>query len=46
MQTSRQTVRVTPTMSWVAVPGPDGRTRMEMRWHVGTPVPTTRRSAA
>ena len=25
-----------PTLSWVPVTGPDGRIRMEMRWHVGS----------
>lgn len=24
-----------PILSWVPVPGPDGRIHMEMRWHVG-----------
>lgn len=23
-----------PALTWVPVTGPDGRTRMEMRWHV------------
>lgn len=25
-----------PTLSWVPVTGPDGRTRMEMRWRVAS----------
>ncbi|HLS44728.1 MAG TPA: hypothetical protein VK045_04790 [Ornithinicoccus sp.] len=24
-----------PVLSWTPVEGPDGRIRMEMRWHVG-----------
>jgi hypothetical protein len=36
-----------PGPSWVPVTGPDGRTRMEMRWHVSRPgVPTRTHRAA
>ena len=25
-----------PILSWIPVPGPDGRIHLEMRWHVGS----------
>lgn len=39
MTDSTQHDRIVPTATWVTVPGPDGRPRMEMRWQVG-PVAT------
>lgn len=30
-------------LTWIPVTGPDGRTRMEMRWHVGEETPATRK---
>ncbi|MGD8150205.1 hypothetical protein [Ornithinimicrobium sp. Y1694] len=33
-------------MTWVPVKGPDGRTRMEMRWHVGQKAPKNHRSSS
>jgi hypothetical protein len=36
-----------PPLAWVPVTGPDGRVRMEMRWHVGSTAGRPRaRSAA
>ncbi len=34
-------------LSWVPVTGPDGGTRLEMRWHISRPaVPTGKQRAA
>ncbi|ANS78466.1 hypothetical protein SGUI_1070 [Serinicoccus hydrothermalis] len=38
--------RATRTLTWVPVTDATGRTRMEMRWHVGAPAPRIRRKAA
>ncbi len=43
----RKQETTTPGLSWVPVTGPDGRGRLEMRWHVSRPgVPTRTHRAA
>ena len=35
-----------PILSWIPVPGPDGRIHMEMRWQVGSTRQQPRRHSA
>lgn len=41
---SIRTTEQAPLVSWVPVTDPDGRTHMEMRWHVGKPTDARRHS--